>query len=222
MSAPCSNGRMRYGVAIVLSTMSGHAGLVRGVGHRADVEHVDLRVADGLGEEQLRVRAHRAAPLLDVVLVLDERRLDAELRERVLEEVVGAAVDRRRRDDVVARLRDVQHGERRRRLARREQQCSGAALERRDALFDDGLGRVLDARVDVAELGEREQVLRVLGVVEHVRRGLVDRGGPGVRHRVGRGAGVHLLGLEAPVGGVAHRSLLGGRVCGPAAAFEPR
>ena len=35
---------------------------------------------------------------------------------------------------------------------------AGAALERGDALLDDVLGRVLDARVDVAELGEREQV----------------------------------------------------------------
>jgi hypothetical protein len=71
-----------------------HAGLVRDVGDRADVEHVDLRVADRLGEEELRVRADGAAPLLGVVLVLDEGDLDAELGERVLEEVVGAAVDR--------------------------------------------------------------------------------------------------------------------------------
>ena len=164
------------------------ARLVRDVGDELDVEDVDLRVADRLGEEQLGVRSDGAAPLVGVVLVLDERGLDAELRERVLEEVVRAAVDRRRRDDVVARLRDVQHGERLGRLARGDEQGAGAALERREALLDDRLGRVLDARVDVAELGEREQVLRVLGVVEHVRRGLVDRRGPGVRHRVGCGA----------------------------------
>ena len=108
MSAPNSNGRIRYGVAIVLSTISGSSLLVRDVRDELDVEDVDPRVADGLGEEQLRVRADRGLPLLGVVLVLDEGGLDAELRERVLEEVVGAAVDRARRDDVVARLRDVQ------------------------------------------------------------------------------------------------------------------
>ena len=46
------------------------------------------------------------------------------------------------------------------RLAGGDEQGAGAAFERRDALLDDRLGRVLDARVDVAELGEREQVLR--------------------------------------------------------------
>jgi uncharacterized circularly permuted ATP-grasp superfamily protein len=45
----------------------------------------------------------------------------------------------------------------------------------RRALLDDILRRVLDAGVDVAELGQREEVRGVVGVVEHVRRGLVDR-----------------------------------------------
>ena len=49
-------------------------------------------------------------------------------------------------------------------LAGRDEQRAGAALERGDALLDDGLRRVHDARVDVAELREREQVRRVVGV----------------------------------------------------------
>jgi hypothetical protein len=69
---------------------------------------------------------------------------------------------------VVARLGDVQHGERLGGLARGDEEGAGAPFERGDALLDDGLGRVHDARVDVAELGEREEVLRVLRVVEHV------------------------------------------------------
>ncbi len=159
--------------------------LVRDVRDGADVEHVDLRVADGLGEEELRVGPDRGGPLLGVVLVLDEGRLDAELGERVLEEVVRAAVDRARRDEVVAGLGDVEHGGGLGRLAAREQQCARAALERGETLLDDRLRRVLDAGVDVAELGQREEVGRVVGAVEHVRRGLVDRRGAGLRHRVG-------------------------------------
>jgi hypothetical protein len=97
---------------------------------------------------------------------------------------------------VVAGLRDVQHSERRRGLPGGEQEGSGASLERGDAFFDDRLGRVLDARVDVAEFGQREQVLRMLGAVEDVRRGLVDRRVAGVRGRVRPCAGVNLLGFE--------------------------
>ena len=63
----------------------------------------------------------RQLPCRRVVLILDESNLDAELRERNIEEVVGAAVDGRRGNDVVARLSNVQHGVRRCCLAAREQ-----------------------------------------------------------------------------------------------------
>ena len=79
-------------------------------------------------------------------------------------------------------------------------------FERGEALLDDGLRRVLDAGVDVAELGQGEEVLRVLGVVEDVGGGLVDRRGARVGDGVGCCSGVDLLRLECPVGlVVAHR-----------------
>jgi hypothetical protein len=105
---------------------------------------------------------------------------------------------------VVTRLRDVQDGEGRRRLTAGKQQGPGAALEGCEALLDDRLRGVLDARVDVAELGEREEVGRVVGVVEDVRRGLVDRRRTSLGHRVGLGPRVDLLGLETPVLGCGH------------------
>ena len=65
-----------------------------------------------------------------------------------------------------------------------------------DALLEDVPGRVHDAGVDVARHLEREQVGGVLGVVELVRRRLVDRDGPRVRgRRVGRLAAVEGDGL---------------------------
>ena len=61
------------------------------------------------------------------------------------------------------------------------------AFQRRDALLEDVGGRVHDAGVDVAELLQGEQPRGVVGVVEHVRRGLVDR------HGARLGCGVDLL-----------------------------
>jgi hypothetical protein len=178
--------------------------LVRDVGDASDVEHVRLRVADRLREEQLRVGTDRTAPLVEVVLVLDEGRLDAELRERVLEEVEGTAVDGARRHDVVARLRDVQDREGLGSLSARDEQGARAALERGDALLGDVLRGVHDAGVDVARLGEREQVRRVIRVAEHVCRGLVERGRAGARGRVRLRTRVDLAGLEGPLSGVGH------------------
>ena len=54
------------------------------VGDRRDsleVEHVALRVADGLGIERLRVGPDRVAPRVQVVGILDEAHLDSELRK---------------------------------------------------------------------------------------------------------------------------------------------
>ena len=89
---------------------------------------------------------------------------------------------------------------------------SGAPSRRGDAGLEHALGGVHDPRVDVADLGEREEVggvrrcrgtgttwiRRVLGVAELVRRGLVDGHGHGTRGGVGRLPGVDLLGLESP------------------------
>ena len=63
----------------------------------------------------------------------------------------------------------------RRRLARRQRQRRHAAFHRRDALLQHVVGRVHDAGVDVAQFLQAEQVGGVLGAVELVRRGLVDR-----------------------------------------------
>ena len=152
MSAPCSSGRQRYGDASVLSITSGMPFSCAIAGHALEVEHVALRVADGLAVERPGVRPDRGAPRVEVVGVVDEGDLDAELRQRVVEQVVGAAVERR--DDTMwppfsARLAQ---GDRLRGLPAGRGQRADAALERGDALLEHGLGGVHDARVDVAEL----------------------------------------------------------------------
>ena len=134
MSAPCSIGRHRYGVGHRVVDDQRHARLVRDAGDRLDVEDVAARVADRLGEEQLGVRPHGGAPRVEVVRVLDEGDLDAELGQRVVEQVVGAAVERRAGDDVVAGPGEVEDRQRLGRLAGGDRDRRDAALERGDAL----------------------------------------------------------------------------------------
>ena len=85
-----------------------------------------------------------------------------------------------------------------RRLPRSGGQGPDPGLQRRDPLLEHVPGRIHDPGVDVARLGQPEEVGGMRGVVEDVRRGLVDR----QCTRVGRGisglARVDLLGLEAP------------------------
>ena len=72
-SAPCSNGRMRYGVVNVESTSSGKPCVVRDVGHARNVEHVEPGIAERLAEQQPRLGPDRRAPRVDVARI-DERR----------------------------------------------------------------------------------------------------------------------------------------------------
>ena len=178
----------------MLSTISGSPCAWAASDQAREVDDVELRVADRLGEHEARLVVGQPRDRVRVVRV-GEAHLDAVLRQRVREEVVGAAVERRDRDDVVAGAREVEHGVRHGRLARGRRAGREAALERRDALLEDVPGRVHDPRVDVARHLEREEIRGVLGVVELVRRRLVDRHGPRVRRRVGRLAGVKGDGL---------------------------
>jgi hypothetical protein len=192
-----------------------HAVAVRHRGQRRQVGDVALRVAQALDEDRLgaavdqRLEARRVA-------VVGEADLDAVLRQRVCEQVVGAAVQRRRRHDVVARLGDGLHRIGDRRLPRGERQRRDAALERGQALLQHRLRGVHDAGVDVARHLEVEQVGTMLGAVERIGHRLVQRHGHRVRGRLGGVAGVDHAGLEAPAAGVtghevSSRRRVGGR-----------
>ena len=67
----------------------------------------------------------------------------------------------------------------------------GAAFERGDALLQHRIGRIADARIDVAEGLQAEQRGGVVDVLEHVGRGLIDRRGARAGGRVRLGAGVN-------------------------------
>ena len=104
MSAPHSIGRFRYGVAIVESMIERDARRVGDLGETFDVGDLARRVRDRLGEDELRLVGDRGG-VVGRVGALDERGLDTEAAQRHVELGDRAAVQVRRGDDVVARLR---------------------------------------------------------------------------------------------------------------------
>ena len=168
-----------------------HAAPVAGVGHRLQVGDVARRVAERLAEHGLGVFVHVRGD----VIVLGETHADAEARQGVGEQVVGAAVEAAGGDDVVAVLGDGEHRVGDGRHARRQRQRADAALHFGDALFQHRGCRVHDARVDVALDLEVEQVGAVLRVLEGVGGGLVDGRDRRARGRLGLVAAVDCYGL---------------------------
>ncbi len=163
-----------------------HSVLVRDLGQLLDIADVELRIAQGLGVNGLRLFVDCRAQPVEVVGV-HKFHLDPELGQRVVKQVVGAAVERGRGNDLVSRRRQRDDDEGFGGLPRGQRQPRNAAFERGDALLEHVGGRVHDPGVDVAELLQGKQSRGVVGIVEHVGRGLVNR------HGARLGCGVHVL-----------------------------
>ena len=102
MSAPHSMGRTSAGEAEVLSITSGSLCSMGNLRQLLDVGDVELGIAQRLGVNGSGLVVDQPAQTVEVVGV-DKLHLDAQPRQRVVEQIVGAAVKRRGGDDLVAR-----------------------------------------------------------------------------------------------------------------------
>ena len=115
----------------------------------------------------------------------------------MLQQVVGTAVDGLLGDHVVTCLGEGLQGIGDGGGARGDGEASNAALERGNAVLKDALGGVGQTAVDVTGVGKAKAVSSVLGVAEHIARGLVDRHGAGIGCGIGALlANVQLQGIE--------------------------
>ena len=122
-------------------------------------------VRDGFGEERLGVRTEGGGEPGFVGVLVDEGERDAHLLHGDGEEIEGAAIDGRGADDMVARLAEVEDGEKRGRLAGGGDQRADAAFERGDLVLDAFEGGVAQARVEMAGNFQVEELAEVVGGV---------------------------------------------------------
>ena len=127
--------------------------------------------------------------LADVVGVGPDH-VPAKALEGVGELVDRTAIEFSRGDEFVAGPQQLLHDDDLRRVAGGDRDRRGAAFQRRDALFQHRVGRVADPGIDVAERLQPEQRRGMIGVVEHERRGLIDRRHPRAGGGIGLGAGM--------------------------------
>ncbi len=146
-------------------------------------------IGDRLDEDRLGLRRDRALERGDVVGI-GPHHVPAEILERVIELVDRAAVELARGDELVAGRHQAVEHQHLRGVAGGDREPRGAAFERGDALLQHRVGRIADAGVDVAEGLQAEQRGGVIDVVEHERRGLIDRRRARAGGRIGLRAGV--------------------------------
>lgn len=109
---------------------------MRSLGDGLKIRYIIPRVTDAFDVDGLGAVVDGGGEVLGRV-TLDELGLDAEAGQQHLELVVGAAVQVRRRDDVVAGARERRDGHELRGLAGRRRERRHAALEGCDALLED-------------------------------------------------------------------------------------
>ena len=159
-----------------------HAMLVGDLGQTLEIDDVAGRIADGLAEDGAGLVIDQR---LEAGEIIEGRHahLDPLTRQAMGEQVVGAAIQLAGADDVVADLHQRLDGIGDRRHAGSHRQRRDTALDGGHALLQHVIGRVHDAGVDVARHLEIEEVRAVLGIIEGVGGGLVDRH----RRRLGGG-----------------------------------
>ncbi len=172
---------------------------MRDLGQRLDVADIAGGIADGLGEHGAGVLVDQLCDRIRLV-ALGEAAGDALARQDVREQRMRGAIELRHGHDVAAVIGDVDEGEMQRSLAGRNRERADAAFELGDALLQHGAGRIGDAAVTITFGLEIEERRAMIGAVEGVGRGLVDRHGDRVRGGFGLVAGVNSNRL------VAHRT----------------
>ena len=161
-----------------------HAELAPDSGDLGNWEHLELRVRQSLGVIAAGALVGCTPEILGIGRIDKTNLHPHRLHHRIEEQVPGPAIEVGGADEIVARLADVLNGEQRGGLARGESQRSDAAIEGGDALLEHRGGRVHDAGIDVAELGQTEQIGGMLAVAELIAGRLVDRDRDGVGRRV--------------------------------------
>ena len=173
-----------------------HACIVGDLGDRLEVADHATRIGEALDEECLGLVVDRALEVVGHVGI-DDVRLPAELRIGVAHLLQRAAVEARRGDDFVARPHQREQRQHLRGMARRGDRAAAAAFECRQPRLERRIGGIGQPRIDEAHGLEVEQRGGMVGVLEGVGRGLIDRQCPRPGGRIGRGAGVNRQRLEA-------------------------
>ena len=168
-------------------------GVMRDLRDRRNIQHLEPGIADGLADHEPRVRLDRGAEFVERAR-LDEGRGDAEARQRVRQQVDGAAIERGGGDDVVAGVEQRRDRQMQRGHAACRADRADAVFQRGEPLLEHRRRRIGDAGVDVAGAFQVEQRGGVVGILEHVGRGLVDR------NRAGAGGGIRDAGRRAGSG----------------------
>ena len=98
------------------------------LGKHLDVDHIQRGIGYRFNKHRLGVRLEHPVQLVRRDRGTDKIKVDAQVAQRLVEQVERTAVNRRGRNNMIARFGDIGNADQRRRLTRRGQHGADAAL----------------------------------------------------------------------------------------------
>ena len=157
--------------------------LVRDFGQFVQIGYIIFRIADALGVNGFGFIRDGGLNIFRIAGIYEFDR-DAEFAQSVMKEIVSAAVEIVERNYLVAGLRQSEYRQRDSGLAGSQSQRADAAVQLGQPFLKNVGSGIHQASVNVTEFAQTKKVSRVLGVLEHIRCGLINRHRPRVRGRI--------------------------------------
>ena len=142
-----------------------HTMTMRSVGKFFNIQHRQCGVSDNFAKHSLGVILKSSIQLFVRSIWRNKGRCYAHLRQRYVNQIIAAAVNRRRSNNMAARLADVEQGKEVRCLSGRSEHCRSTALQLRNLSCYEIAGRVLQAGVKIACSLQVEQLAHCLASI---------------------------------------------------------
>ena len=159
-------------------------------------ENRNIRVAQGLAIDNFGIGLDGLFKFFRLGRVY-KGRANAHAREGMRELIKRAAIQPAAGHNMVTLATQRHDGHHLRGVAAAGRQPPHPALKGGDPLLQHIIGRVHDARVDIAGFAQREQIGRVLGILKLITRSVVNRNGSAARRWVGDLSCVQLTRIKA-------------------------
>src|SRR5579875_130066 len=168
-----------------------HTMLVSDLGSSLNIKRVQAWIAQRFSKDYSGPVTNSGAEVFGFAAI-DEARSNTQFGQRIVEEVIRAAVQADRGDDLIASARNIENSIGLCCLAGGRGQRSDTAFQSRHAPLEGVLRGIHDARINIAKLLEGEKIRSMLRAIKHIRAGLID----GHRARVGSAIGVLLTRVQ--------------------------
>src|SRR2546421_4766998 len=141
--------------------------LMRDIRHSTYIESIQARVTHGFGIDDFGAIIDSCTEVFRIAAI-NKANGDTKFRQRIVEEIICAAIETGRRYDLVARSGNIQDPQCFRRLPRCRSQGANASFKSGYTALKSVLGRVHNACIDVTKLFQGKEICCMFWTIKDI------------------------------------------------------